>query len=151
MENRKIRVLVLDDEPWNLRWLRYYLAEVEKIELRMTTTFDDAVKAAKENLPDIAIVDIMLGVVDSPPIGVTLNSIPEEWVGVRFLSQLRGELGAKKGNTEILVYTVLDRDDLAQIVTNSFQAVFCTKGDPEYLKARLGEFIKAFREKFASK
>lgn len=146
MATRKVRLLVLDDEPWNMSWLEDFIA-AENAEVQIVTSYDDAVRAIATAPPDIAIVDIMVGAVAGEPIGATLSGVPAEWVGLRLVRHIRVELSLPKEKTAIIVYTVLDRAELAKVAREAFQAEYCVKSEVAHFRSRLTSLIGAFAKK----
>jgi len=141
-----VSLLVLDDEPWNMSWLEDFAAS-EGVELRMVSTYDEAVQEASKEAPDIAVVDIMIGATSEEVVGVTLASVPAEWVGLRFVRYLRATLARSKDKTAIIVYTVLDRDELAKVVEDAFQGVYCVKSNVEHFRGTLLAAVARFKQK----
>jgi len=149
MANRKINLLVLDDDPWNMTWLEDFAA-AEGAMLSMVTTFDEAVSEARKRPPDVAVVDVMIGAAAGAvgnAVGATLASVPEDWVGLRFVRFLRKDLARSRDVTSIIVYTVLDRAELAKIVEDAFQGVYCIKSDVRHFRDTLAGSIARFRRK----
>ncbi|MGD9732454.1 MAG: HD domain-containing phosphohydrolase [Desulfamplus sp.] len=62
MKNHKWKVLLVDDEPNNLRLMRHILSEYYK--LSFATNGIDAIDAAKKVMPDIILMDIMMPEMD---------------------------------------------------------------------------------------
>ena len=136
-----MRILVLDDEPWSVSWIRDFVKPLGG-EVELVETFDQAVSACKNGVPDIAVIDVMIGQSSVPFQGATLANAEEQWQGLKFLRHLRVELRASKKTTEIIVYSVLDRGDLADLVVRAYQGHFRTKGDVSQFRKLLGSLLR---------
>lgn len=131
------KVLVLDDEPWQLEWVKDIASTLGGIVL-FAATMEEACTLFDKEHPDLAIVDVRIGEVPGPPAGQTLSAADPQWVGLRFLRFVRAE---RKKRTRLFVYTGLDREEIAKIAEDAFNASFFTKFDStEFRKALIKEF-----------
>ena len=135
-----MKLLVLDDEPWSVSWIKPFVAR-HGIEPRFVSTFDEAVKESKTVAPDVAVIDIMIGQSGESFKGATLAKAEEDWEGLKFLRHLRVERKLSVKRTTIIVYTVLDTKELADIVERAYVGLFCPKSDVTHFRRVLNESI----------
>lgn len=133
------RVLVLDDEPWQLAWIKD-LARSYGGDVVFAATYEDAVKEFDNAKPNIAVVDIRIGDVNEPLQGATLLGADPQWTGLRFLRFIRVERSA--ADVAIFVYTGMDRDELQKTVENAFGGRFYTKFESSYFRDALKTGLK---------
>lgn len=133
------KVLILDDEPWQLSWIKD-VAKAYGGEVVFAVTYEEAVKQFDKAKPDIAIIDIRIGDVDEPMKGATLKAADPSWTGLRFLRFIRAERIAS--DVIIFVYTGLDRDELQKIVEDAYSGHFYTKFESGYFREALKRVLK---------
>jgi CheY-like chemotaxis protein len=138
------RILVLDDEPWQLSWITD-VAKAFGGNATFAVTYDDAVKLFDKAKPDIAVVDIRIGDVDGAVQGATLQGADASWTGLRFLRFIRVERGAN--DVIVFVYTGLDRDELQKIVEGAYRGQFFTKFESSYFAEALKQTLKKYKAK----
>lgn len=138
MTASKFEILVLDDDPWHVAWIEDFVESIQPdARISFVSTYDEAVRFCERCRPHLVILDIMIGNVDLQVTDRALQGVPEEWVGVKFARYIRVQRAWKKREVQIIVYTGLDRQDLAQLVESTYQAIFCTKADSDFFRSRL--------------
>lgn len=131
-------VLILDDDPWHVSWIEDFVHSIRPTaRVTFVSTYSEAVRACEQRRPSLVVLDIMIGNVDLNITDRALQGVPQEWVGVKFARYIRVEKVWGKGRPAIIVYTGLDRQDLAQLVESTYQAIFCTKADSDHFRAKL--------------
>lgn len=125
-----VKLLVLDDEPWQLSWVKDLVDVTKGDKVTFVETYDAAKAAFDMDRPDLAIVDIRIGDVNEELEGATLTGADTAWVGLRFLRFIRVERNSPA--TKIMVYTGLDREAIQRIVEDAYQASFFTKYEGAY-------------------
>ena len=75
MENQSIRVLTVDDEPDIIEFIQYNLAK-EGYEVKTANIGKDALVLAKEFLPDLILLDIMMPELDGIEVCRRLREMP---------------------------------------------------------------------------
>ena len=86
------KVLVIDDDPVLLRMLCDYIRNDLGHDVRFAGSGEEALKRMKEEIPDLAIVDILMPKMD----------------GLELIAKIRENMDTK--NVKILVLTALDHD-----------------------------------------
>jgi CheY-like chemotaxis protein len=138
-------ILVVDDEPWHLSWLKDRAAGWGA-EVIFVRTYEEAVKRVDAERPDIVVLDIKMGEVDEPaPASRLFEDADSRWVGLRFLRYLRVEKAWNRSSLPVLVYTGVDREQLRTAVEGALQGDFFTKFEPQRFVAALEGRLAALK------
>ena len=76
MKKREIKILLVDDEPDILEIVGYNLSQIG-YQIFTAENGEKAIKAAKEHLPHLIILDVMMPVMDGIEACEKLRAIPE--------------------------------------------------------------------------
>jgi CheY-like chemotaxis protein len=96
----KKRILVVDDEPSITRLLKLNLEQTGRYEVRVENLGAKAYEAAKEFLPDLVLLDVMMPDMDGSDVAASLKEDPSlRKIPVVFLTAAvkKEELGAPDG------------------------------------------------------
>lgn len=130
-------VLILDDEPWQLTWVSDLLRSKGWTPV-FVESYGEAVAEFGRLSPSLVIIDIRIGDDAPPPEGETVMAGEADWIGLRFLRHVRVE---RRSRVEVLVYTGVDRDDLAKAVEEGLSARFFSKFDSRHFAEELERLV----------
>lgn len=90
MEDKKFKILIVDDEPDILEFLGYNL-EKEGFKIYKAHNGLDAIEIAKKKIPDLIILDVMMPLMDGIETCEKMNSIPSLQSSIKVFLTARNE------------------------------------------------------------
>lgn len=134
------RVLVIDDEPWELEWLLEFLT-VEGHVPEAVASIEDALPKVMERplVYDLITVDLSMPLPRSQQAQASSQgALYEQFPGL-FVALMARNSGYTRG--EIIAYSVHDKPEI-EAEASRIGVRYCVKGRPRELKAQIKKFME---------